>query len=152
VATVPAAFGMGRQMFAVVNLAGQALLAGALMARWPQPRLLAALEAVFLLTALILQILLLVDPRYRDFPTAAFAVPLVAAVYRLAARTPDWPEALVAAGLAGTAIAGAVQEGIVNRQSLVWCAVALVLAAPPLVAFVASRLPRTALPAAGPGG
>ncbi len=185
VATVPAAFGMDRQMFAVVNLAGQALLAGALMARWPQPRLLALLEAVFLLAALILQILLLIDPRYRDFPTAAFAVPLVAAVCRCTPTpalphqgggrrqaahffllppplwgrvgvegptAPYWAEALVAVGLSGTAVAGAVQEGMVNRQSLVWCAAALLLSTPPLVAFAASRLSRPALPAAGPGG
>jgi exo-beta-1,3-glucanase (GH17 family) len=152
VQTVATAFGSDRQMFAVVNLAGQALLAGALLARLPQPRLLAALEMAFLITALVLQILLLVDPRYRDFPTAAFAVPLVAAAYRLAGRTPDWTEALVAGGLAGTAIAGAVQEGMANRQSLIWCAVALLLSAPPLVALATARLPRAALPTAGAGG
>jgi hypothetical protein len=150
--TLPNALGPARQMEAVVNLAAQALMAWALAARSPPVRLPAVLEAAFLAGALVMQVLLLIEPRYRDFPTAAFAVPLVGAAWRLPARAPDWPEALVAAGLVGTAVAGAVQEGMANRQSLVWCAAALLLAAPPLVAMAASRLPRAALPAAGPGG
>ncbi len=44
---------------------------------------------------------------------------------------------LAGAALAGTAIAGAVEEGLVNRQSLLWCATALLLTAPPLVASAA---------------
>jgi exo-beta-1,3-glucanase (GH17 family) len=151
-ATLPTALGADRQMEAVVNLAAQALMAWALMARSPPARLLAVLEAAFLVGTLVMQILLLVEPRYRDFPTAAFAVPLVAAAWRLLARAPDWPEALVAGGLVAAAVAGAVQEGVANRQSLIWCAAALLLAAPPLLAVVVSRLPRAALPATGPGG
>jgi exo-beta-1,3-glucanase (GH17 family) len=157
-ATLPAAFGPDRQMAAVVNLAGQALLAWALAAHPPRLRLLAALETAFLAGALVMQVLLLVDPRYRDFPTPAFAVPAVGAARRLLGRAPIWPDtpvrpqALVAAGLAAAAVAGAVQEGAANLQSLVWCAVALLLAAPPLLAVAASRLPGAALPAPGRGG
>jgi exo-beta-1,3-glucanase (GH17 family) len=150
--TLSAALGQDWLMEAAVNLAGQALMAWALAARSPQRRLLAVLEAVFLVGALAMQILLLVDPRYRDFPTAAFAVPLVGAVWRFASREPNRPEALIAVGLGVVAIAGAMQEGAANRQSLIWCGAALLLAAPPLMSLAASRLTRAALPAAGPGG
>jgi hypothetical protein len=149
-ATLPVGFSMNQRMTDVLNLSGQAGLAWLLIAR---PRLswaLPALEAGFLATALYLQYLLLVDPRYRDFPTPGFAVPLVAAAWRLLGREPvtaDWLETLAAAALVGTAIAGAGQEGLANRQSLVWCAAALLLAAPPLLAM-AKRLVR--LPGRGP--
>jgi hypothetical protein len=151
-ATLLAALGADRQMEAVVNLAGQALIAWALAAYPPRARLLALLEAAFLAWALVVQVLLLVDPRYRDFPTAAFAVPAVGAIWRLRGRAPDWPEALWAAGLAAAAIAGAVQEGAANLQSLIWCAAALLIAAPPVLAVAASCLARAALPEPGPGG
>jgi exo-beta-1,3-glucanase (GH17 family) len=147
--TVPVIFSMQDRMAAVVNLSGQAALAWLLIARPRLAWLLEALEAVFLIVALYLQILLLVDPRYRDFPTPAFAVPLVGAVRRLTcppSASADWLEPLAAAGLAGTAIAGAVQEGLINRQSLIWCATALLLAAPPLAAL-AARLLRVVRPA-----
>ncbi len=147
--TVPSAFGMDRLMAATVSLTAQAALAWTLMARPRLDRLRAALDAGFLFLALYLQIMLLIDPRYRDFPTPAFAVPMVGALWRQ--RGGDWLEALAAAGLAGTAIAGAVQEGTANRQALVWCAAALLLAAPPLVGFMRSLLPRPALPAPGSG-
>jgi exo-beta-1,3-glucanase (GH17 family) len=152
---VPPAYSTGRQMAALVDLAGQGLMAWLLVDRARHARLLATLEAAFLIVALYLQILLLIDPRYRDFPTPAFAVPLVGAACRLRRRAPDWLEALAAAGLAGTAIAGARQEGLANLQSLVWCGVALALATPPLVAVATHwlvRTPRPALPGPGTGG
>jgi exo-beta-1,3-glucanase (GH17 family) len=150
VGTVPSAFGMDRLMDATVSLTAQAVLAWTLIVRPRLDRLRAVLDAGFLILALYLQIMLLLDPRYRDFPTPAFAVPVVGTLWRR--RGGDWLEALAAAGLAGTAIAGAVQEGMANRQSLAWCAAALLLAAPPLVGFVRALLPRPALPAPGSGG
>jgi hypothetical protein len=96
------------------------------------------LTFVFVWTAAVLQLLLLFDPRYRDFPIATFAVPVLAVGVRALLR--DLPrggggrEELWAGGvLALAAIAGAVREGPLNQQSLVWTACALVLAVPPLL-------------------
>ena len=41
---------------------------------------------VFVWTAAVLQLLLLFDPRYRDFPVPTFAVPVVAVVVRALLR------------------------------------------------------------------
>jgi exo-beta-1,3-glucanase (GH17 family) len=148
----PWAIGVDRLTAATVNLAGQAAMAWLLVSNAPPsaPRplsrdagvgfgLLAVIAWAFLLTALYLQIMLLTDPRYRDFPTPAFAVPVVAAAFGLRGRAAAWPEAVIAAALAATAIAGAIQEGVANRQSLFWCAAALLLAAPPLAAQAVAR-------------
>ena len=93
---------------------------------------------VFLWTAAVLQLLLLFDPRYRDFPIGVFAVPLVAVLARtLLADLPlgggGREEAFAGLTLGLAALAGAWQEGAANRQSLAWTACALVLAAPPLL-------------------
>ena len=103
------------------------------------------LSFLFLWTAAVLQLLLLFDPRYRDFPFASFAVPLLAVAVR--ALLGDWPgrggrEDLWAAGtLALAALASAVAEGPANIQALGWSASALALAAPVLWPF---RIPRAA--------
>ena len=96
------------------------------------------LSFVFLWTAAVLQMLLLFDPRYREFPTGSFAVPVVAVAARLWLR--DLPrdgggreEAWAGGVLVVAAIAGAIQEGASNQQSLVWAAFALILAAPALL-------------------
>jgi exo-beta-1,3-glucanase (GH17 family) len=96
------------------------------------------LNFAFLWTAACLQLLLLFDPRYRDFPLPVFAVPLVGVVAR--ALLSDLPrggggrEEIWAGGtLALAAVAGAIAEGPANLQSLAWSAAALVLAAPPLL-------------------
>ncbi|MCW3475998.1 glycoside hydrolase family 17 protein [Limobrevibacterium gyesilva] len=93
---------------------------------------------VFVWTAAVLQLLLLFDPRYRDFPIPTFAVPVVAVLARALLR--DLPrggggrEELWAGGvLALAAIGTAVNEGPRNLQALAWTACALVLAAPPLL-------------------
>jgi hypothetical protein len=112
--------------------------------RVPRPAwLFDDLSFVFVWTAAILQLLLLFDPRYRDFPIPTFAVPVLAVCVRALLR--DLPrggggrEELSAGGaLALAAIAGAVREGPLNRQSLVWTACALVLAVPPLLKCVIS--------------
>jgi exo-beta-1,3-glucanase (GH17 family) len=158
VETLAAAFGVDRQMAALLNLLGQSALAWLLLVRPRHARLLGWLGWAFLLAALYLQIWLLVDPRYRDFPTAAFAVPLVGAAWRLLARTDaagNRLEALAAIALAAAALAGAAQEGMENRQSLAWCAAALLLAAPPLFCLARALMPgaaRAALPGERSGG
>jgi exo-beta-1,3-glucanase (GH17 family) len=93
------------------------------------------LSFVFVWTAALLQLLLLFDPRYRDFPIPTFAVPVLAVFARAVLR--DLPrggggrEELLAGGmLVIAAVAGAVREGPLNQQSLVWTACALVLAVP----------------------
>ena len=107
------------------------------------------LSFVFVWTAAVMQLLLLFDPRYRDFPLPVFIVPLIAALTRLLLG--DVPrvggrEAWWAGGtLAVAALASAVNEGPLNLQSLAWNAAALVLAAPVLLS--AFRPARVAVPA-----
>lgn len=117
---------------------------GLLRLRLPRPEwLFDDLSFVFVWTAAVLQLLLLFDPRYRDFPIPTFAVPVFAVIARALLR--DLPrgggrEELVAGGvLALAAIAGAVREGPLNQQSLAWCACALLLAVPTLRTVVVRR-------------
>jgi len=160
----PTLYDVHVRLAAIVNLGGQALLAGLMMARVagfvaPAPsrsgadatrRVLALFRLrptawdglfedlcfLFAWTAAVLQILLVFDPRYREFPVASFAVPLVVLVARAAggglwAHGPAGrEEIIVAATLSVGAVASAVQEGVLNGQSLLWNACALVLAAP----------------------
>ena len=113
--------------------------------------------AWFLFAALVLQLLLVFDPRYRDFPFAAFAVPLVVVAAR--AWRGDWPghwpghwpgkaEGWIGGSLALAALAGAALEGPANLEALGWSACALLLAAPALSPAIARRLgtPRPAGP------
>jgi hypothetical protein len=94
---------------------------------------------VFVWAAAVLQMLLLIDPRYRDFPLPMFAVPLLATAARILSGDPPrggGREELLAGGvLALGAIAGAVIEGAANLQSLAWTAAALVLALPYLLSL-----------------
>jgi len=160
----PVLFDVHVRLAAVVNLGGQALLAGLMMLR-RSGALGAAPERsgadatrrvrdllrlrrcgwhglfedlcfLFAWTAAVLQILLVFDPRYREFPLASFAVPLVVLAARASRgefrnmRLPGREEVIVAATLTGGAIASAIQEGALNRQSLVWNGCAIVLALP----------------------
>jgi len=121
--------------------------ARAFLTRLKLPKLHGAFEDlcfVFVWTAAIMQMLLLCDSRYREFPLATFAVPLLVTAGRLIAR--DCPrvggqrEELFAAGiLALAAVGSALQEGPLNTQSLVWNACAVLLAAPPLLRLTAAR-------------
>lgn len=97
---------------------------------------------LFLWAAAVLQLLLLFDPRYRDFPLAALAVPAVVVLGRFALRDlpvadllPGAGRAEIAAGgtLALAAMASTALEGPANTAALAWLAMALVLAAPPLM-------------------
>jgi len=100
--------------------------------------LLDDLGFVFVWTAAVLQWLLVIDPRYRDFPIPTFAVPVVAVLVRaglgdLPLGAAGWEECVVGLALAIGAVVGAVQEGMLNRQSLAWSLCTLVLALPLLL-------------------
>ena len=149
---------------AIVNIAGQAILAilavlrlagrvggapartardtsdavRALLTRARLPALTGTFEDIaflFVWTAAVMQLLLVFDPRYREFPVSTFAVPLVVTIGRFCLR--DVPrtgggvlEILAGGTLVIGAIASAIQEGPLNGQSLLWNACAMLLAAP----------------------
>jgi hypothetical protein len=84
--------------------------------------------------------LLLFDPRYREFPVVTFAVPLVVTAGRIllgdAPRAGGGVLELLAGGtLVVGAVASAIQEGPLNGQSLVWNGCAILLAVPCLMRF-----------------
>jgi exo-beta-1,3-glucanase (GH17 family) len=96
------------------------------------------LSFLFVWTAAVLQLLLLYDPRYRDFPLPTFAVPVVIVILRTALsdlpRAPAGREELVAGGvLFLAAIASAIREGPLNLQSIAWNGCAVLLAMPLLL-------------------
>ena len=106
--------------------------------------LLDDLSFLFLWTAAVLQLLLLVDPRYRDFPFPVFAVPLVVVGARAVLqdfRLGHGGRAELWAGgvLVLAALATAAREGPLNAQAQAWAVCALVLAAPPLLSCVRPR-------------
>ncbi len=97
------------------------------------------LATLFLITAAIIQMMLVFDPRYRDAPFAVFATPVMIAALRLAARdygaARDWRDVLPSLILAMGAVAGAVIAGWPNTEFMIWSACALLLAAPGLIGF-----------------
>ena len=159
----PVTYDIHVNLAACVNLFGQGLLAGLAMRRlaglapadpartgaqatW---RVIALLRLrrpgwnglfedtcfLFVWAAAVDQILLVFDPRYREFPIATYAVPLVVTAAR--ATLGDLPrgtgrreEFLLASVLSLGALASAVQEEPLNGQSLTWNACALALALP----------------------
>ena len=162
--TAPVLYDVHVRLAAVVNLGGQALLAGLTMF-WavglipamagrtgadatnrvlaalrlrahPWPGLFEDVWFLFAWTAGVLQILLVFDPRYREFLLPEFAVPLVVLAARaltggfLMRGQGGREEVLLAAMLSLGAVASLVQEGALNGQSLLWNACALVLAVP----------------------
>lgn len=161
--TTPFLYDWNVRLAATVNLSGQALLAALMMLRtagaiapanwrtgadatrrirhWLRfrhaawPGLFEDTLFLFAWAAAAGQILLVFDPRYREFPVATYAVPLVIIAARAARR--DLPQATggreefaLALTLTLTAIASAIQEGALNGQSLRWNACALVLSFP----------------------
>ncbi|MGH7067422.1 MAG: glycoside hydrolase [Acetobacteraceae bacterium] len=99
--------------------------------------LLDDLSFLFLWTAAVMQALLVCDPRYRDFPLAVFAVPVVtvaarAALGDLPASGGGREELLAGLVLTLGAARSLSIEGMLNHQALIWNAAALVLAAPAL--------------------
>jgi exo-beta-1,3-glucanase (GH17 family) len=159
----PVVYDVHVRLAAVVNLSGQALLAALAMLRlagalrpapfrtgaqatarainllrlrrpaWPG--LFEDLGFLFVWTAAVQQLLLVFDPRYREFPWPSFAVPLVVTACRIAqgdlmdghGRREEW---LLAVVLSGGAVASLVQEGALNGQSIGWNSCALVLSVP----------------------
>jgi exo-beta-1,3-glucanase (GH17 family) len=174
--TLPVLYTAHVRVAAAANLVGQGLLAALMMLRlcgavapanwragsdatrrllcWLRlrhaawPGLFEDLAFLFAWAAAVDQILLVFDPRYREFPLASFAVPLVVIAARAAQS--DLPrgtgrreEALLAVTLTGGAIASAVQEGALNGQSLVWNACVLLLAAPSWLSLSKARTEAT---------
>jgi exo-beta-1,3-glucanase (GH17 family) len=99
---------------------------------------------LFAWTAAVMQMLLLFDPRYREFPLSTFAVPLLVAAGRLIIG--DLPrhnggreELVVGLALVIGAAGSAIQEGPLNTQSLVWNVAVLLLALGPLLRFRQGR-------------
>jgi exo-beta-1,3-glucanase (GH17 family) len=93
---------------------------------------------LFTWTAALLQLMLLFDPRYRDFPFPTFAVPLVAVLARawlgdLPRRGGGWAEWWAGGTLVVCAVASAVVEGPHNIQALGWSLCAIGLAVPLLL-------------------
>jgi hypothetical protein len=90
-----------------------------------------------------LALLLVFDPRYRDFHTAAFAVPLIGTLSR--GLQNDLPraggraECTVGLTLMAAALISAVMEGATNTPSLIWALTACIMAAPLLRASVKLR-------------
>ncbi len=93
---------------------------------------------LFTWTAMVLQLLLVTDGRYRDFPIPTFMVPVV--VVMLRAMLADLPcggggieEWALGVSLAGLAIFNLFQETLVNQQAVVWDIMALLLASAQLL-------------------
>jgi glucan 1,3-beta-glucosidase len=107
---------------------------------WPDA-LLGLVRFAILFGAAATTLSLLFDPRYRDFPVAAYAVP-AAALLALARRRRNaagaerageddaGEEMLLGRVLAGGGLVVAVLEGPQNYQALGWLAVCLALSAP----------------------
>jgi exo-beta-1,3-glucanase (GH17 family) len=95
-----------------------------------------SLTFIFMLSAAIFQVLLVVDPRYRDAPMPVFIIPVLAAVLRFWTKDKPtslgWEEILAADVLAVGALISGVREGGLNLDFVTWTLAALVLAGPVL--------------------
>jgi glucan 1,3-beta-glucosidase len=151
-----------------------ALLAAISLGRWLQgeaPRPLAAwhrvrtgetagadaalgtLRALLLLAAAVTALLMVLDPRYRDFPLPLHLVPAAAfALLALAGATgrPEIEERVAAAWIALSAPLVVAMERPDNLHALAWLAVALAYAAPVLAVWRAAGRARTSTPSAKP--
>lgn len=110
--------------------------------------LLGALRLAAAGAALATSLGLVFDPRYRDFPIAAFLLPAVGFALAFLANArderPGTEEAWVAALLAVSAVVIAGREGPRNYQALAWAAICLLLALPWLIAWLRGRRSVTA--------
>jgi exo-beta-1,3-glucanase (GH17 family) len=106
-----------------------------------RPLLLALLQGAAVVGALAVSLGLVFDPRYRDFPVAAFFTPAVTFAWlSLAgsgrpAHADAREEALLGALLFLAGLTVAVREGPLNLVAFDWMAVAVLLAAPWLPAL-----------------
>jgi glucan 1,3-beta-glucosidase len=115
--------------------------------------LLGGLRALFLFGAAVLALLLVFDPRYRDFALPLHAVPAVAfalLAFAGAAGEPDVEERVAAAWLALSAPIVIAVERPDNLHALAWTAVAAAYAVPVLSVWLRSRRTSTSAPSANP--
>ena len=107
-----------------------------------------ALWFLFLASAAVFQVLLVVDGRYRDAPMPVFVVPVIAAVLRFWTKDKPqnlgWEELLAANVLAVGALGDAMIEGGGNLDFVTWNIAALVLAGPVLMVQEGVRKNRAA--------
>jgi glucan 1,3-beta-glucosidase len=114
---------------------------------------LGGLRALFLFGAAVMALLLVFDPRYRDFPLALHLVPAAAfALLAVAGATgrPQIEERVVAAWIALSAPLIVAVERLDNLHALGWLAVAVAYAAPVLVAWLGGRRTSTSTASAKP--
>ena len=114
-----------------------------LLLRWPRVKIAGLFDDVcflFTWTALLLEFLLVVDGRYRDFPIPTFITPVIVVLLR--ALLGDLPrfgggreEAVLGVALAGLGIFNLLQETLANEQAVVWDIMVLVMAAAQLWRF-----------------
>jgi glucan 1,3-beta-glucosidase len=124
--------------FALARGIGLAGFASALdPSRWRQsgsiPVVLAALFAATVVAAIHVALGLVFDPRYKDFPFAALAGPVIALAVltfadRKLASAPGAAEVVAAALLASSALFVVVNEGLANWQALIFAGLLLLLA------------------------
>ncbi|MCX7892500.1 MAG: hypothetical protein N2544_09090 [Burkholderiales bacterium] len=100
------------------------------------PKWLGALRFATLFGAALVNVLLVFDARYRDFPLPAYAIPAAAfALLAFAsgrAGRAGIEERVLAAMIAALAPAIALKETLANHDALAWCAVSWALALPVL--------------------
>ena len=121
------------------------------------------IETLVLMFATATALAILIDGRYRDFPTAIYLTPALSFIaFRIASGrrlTDDQPANLLALGLAIIAIGTVINESLGNSQALLWSATLLLLSTPWIVdvaraAYDRSRAmtakPNTSPSAAGP--
>jgi hypothetical protein len=94
---------------------------------------LAALLAATVVAAIHVALGLVFDPRYKDFPFAALAPPVVALsvlafANRKQAAAPGTAEMVAAVFLAGSALFVVINEGLANWQALTFASLLLALA------------------------
>ena len=113
-------------------------------------RTLGVLRFALLFAVAMVSLLLLADPRYREFPVAVFIVPacgyalLALVAERRAATAPGPEECAIAVVIGATAIGIAWLEGWQNGQALQWCGVCLVFSAAVIAPWLGARARRNA--------
>jgi exo-beta-1,3-glucanase (GH17 family) len=92
--------------------------------------ILAFLQTAAVIAACAVSLALAVDPRYRDFPTAAFVVPALGFLALRGDGGHGPEETWMGRLLALACIVVAVREGPENTQAILWCVTGLALAWP----------------------
>ena len=92
-------------------------------------------EALVLMFGTATALAILVDGRYRDFPSVIYLTPAISFIaYRIAgnrgAIAVDRPAYLLALGLAAIAVGIVINESLHNSQAVLWAATLLLLAMP----------------------